>query len=126
MVRRYTVVNARIKVSGCQKILFLYALGIAEKVTVINKECFECALCAFEEDCLPIVDMPGAYVNHPCQAEAVVVPDPREARLGDDLQQPYAIATEEARTEAQTRVWPNRPLCPFNPAGWTLIEKVIC
>lgn len=76
----------------------------------IDKESLKVALCAFQEDCLPVVSMFGTDINHPCEPEALVILYALEAVSRKDLQHAYALPAQEARAEAHARVRPETPL----------------
>jgi len=71
-------------------------------VSHIDKERLQVALWAFQKDCLPVVSMFGADVNHPRFPETLMILYALEAVSRKDLQHAYALPAQEQRTEAHT------------------------
>lgn len=96
VLRGYTWVDTRIKVTRSLEVPLSVPVGTTEHVPVVDKEPAQLTLGVFLENGLPVVCVPGTNVDQPCQPESLAAADPLEAVSGKNFEQPHPIPAEEA------------------------------
>src|SRR5579871_2143965 len=93
---------------------------------MIDKERIQSAVAAFLEQCLPMVCVVGANVNHPRQPELPNVVDPSEKASWQYFKETFAIAVKELRAETPPRVRNDSTCRHRKPACGVRFKEGIC
>jgi hypothetical protein len=122
---RYTLINPSIEVTWRRKMGLLFSIRPSEEVSVIDEDCREAACCVFQKECLPIVRMTGANIDHPSQPEELWIANATEACTGKDLPWTGAQIADEERAKAEARGWTQASANSVNPALRITVEEGI-
>jgi hypothetical protein len=89
------VVYTGVKVARSFEMRLQICSRTAEHVSVVHKCSVKPAIGIFNEYCLPMIGVGGAYIYQPGQPEVGLIADPMESVLGKDLDEANVDAAEE-------------------------------